>query len=94
MHGRNEKGQFEEGHQISAKKRKTKSTVKDMLNKLLKVEHEQDMTKLEAVCQELIDKAICGNLRAIQILFDYSDGKPQQRIEVYDEREKDVIELI
>jgi Family of unknown function (DUF5681) len=62
---------------------------KAIRKKLEEVEEGQDKTVAERVTDRLVDLALAGNIEAIKLLGDRSEGRPRQSISVdTDERER------
>ena len=62
------------------------SAVADVLNDLLTREvlntSRNKVQVIEAICEKLIDLAMEGDLKAINILLDRVDGKPRQQVAI------------
>lgn len=62
--------------------RRKPNPITDKLRRLLKQPHNAEMTKAEAILNTLINEAIGGNVRAIQLIFERLEGKPLQAVSI------------
>jgi len=79
---RNNKGQFKSGQSGNPVGRPKKE---NCINDLLRVKGsevlEDGRTKLQAIIDELYEKAQGGDLKAMEMIFDRLEGKPAQKLE-------------
>lgn len=69
--------------------------VRDMLREMGEavIDEANDITLMDQVCQRLYDLALGGNIEAIKILFDRTDGKVKESLEIKMAGKKPVHEL-
>lgn len=84
---RDDKGRFAEGHTPTGHRHKKKESSDFLLDAELDKAHGKlpdgsIITKRQFLAKTLTDKALDGNLKAIEIVFNRTDGKPMQKIQV------------
>ena len=82
---RRSNGQFAPGHSGNPEGRpRMGSSWAEVMRTALEMEAggEDGIAVKEKIVQVLIDRAVNGDLRAIEIIFDRTEGKPRQMLEV------------
>ena len=77
---------FQKGDQrINRRGRPKKGTaLTDILNMKLDEKSESGKLRREIVAEKIIELAICGDVAALKYIFDRTDGKPKESIELTD----------
>jgi hypothetical protein len=82
---------FSKGNQFAAKKGEVRNPrgrpsngdcLTSLLKAYLKKKHINGVTNKDMIAQALIDAAVRGNLKAIEMVLNYTDGKPKESVDV------------